>query len=286
MVRANDNNHYEVAVGRSGGESFLLVRNRVGSQEGIVASRPFKGGKVYLELSGQETQYQFAWSSDGKTWETLAASDAADMSKERAGGFTGAVLGLYATSNGKESKTWAHFDWFEMTPDVAPKPMDLTARPTPTPVPAREVWRVRCGGVAMKDSEGNAWDADECYFTGETAFTGRPIAAKKDGELYQSERWGADYSYVFPVTAQKYRVRMLFAETYLKNPGERQFDCFINNKLVLKDFDILKETGGLDRGIERTFEDVVPDSLGNIRVRFLARVQNAKVCALEVLPEP
>jgi hypothetical protein len=57
----------------------------------------------------------------------------------------------------------------------------------------------------------------------------------------------------------------------------------INNKLVLKDFDILKVAGGPDRGIEKVFDDVVPDAQGFIRVRFLARVQNAKVCAIEVL---
>jgi alpha-N-arabinofuranosidase len=283
MVRANDNNHYEVAVGRWGGETMILVRNRVGGQESLVATRPFKGGKVFLELSGQVSQYQFAWSTDGKTWETLAASDATDLSKERAGGFTGAVLGLYATANRKVSTNWAHFDRFEMTPGVAPKPIVLAARPTPTPVPPREAWRVRCGGESVKDSGGNTWEADEAYFGGETAFTGRPIVAKKDEALFQGERWGSDYSYIFPVTGKKYQVRLLFAETYLKNPGERQFDCFINNKLVLKDFDILKEAGGFDRGIERTFEDVVPDAQGVIRVRFLARVQNAKVCAIEVL---
>jgi hypothetical protein len=246
---------------------MILVRNRVGGQEGLVATRPFKGGKVFLELSGQENQYQFAWSSDGKTWETLAASDATDLSKERTGGFTGAVIGLYATANGKISKNWAHYDWFELTPGVAPKPMGLTARPTPTPVPAREAWRVRCGGETMKDSEGNIWEADEAYLGGETAFTERPIVAKNNGALYQGERWGGDYSYIFPVTGKKYQVRLLFAETYLKNPGERQFDCFINNKLVLKDFDILKEAGGMDRGIERAFEGIGPDAQGVIRVR-------------------
>jgi len=283
MVRANDNNHYEVAVGRWGGSTWVLVRNRVGGVEGIVARKPFKGGRIYLELSGRETQYQFAWSVDGKTWETLAASEAADLSKERAGGFTGAAVGMYATANGRASDTWADFDWFEMTKGVAPKPLGLTPRPTPTPIPSREVWRIRCGGESWKDSTGDEWIGDTCAVGGETALTDRPIAGKGDTTLFQTERWGGDFSYLLPVPQGKYRVTLHFAETFVKNPGERLFDCMINNKLVLKDFDILKVAGGPDRGIEKSFDGITPDSQGFIRVRFLARVQNAKVCAIEVL---
>jgi hypothetical protein len=77
---------------------------------------------------------------------------------------------------------------------------------------------------------------------------------------------------------------MRFAECYVKNPGERIFDVFINNRTVLKDFDILKEAHVVDRGIEKTFKHIRPDEQGFIRIRFLARVQNAKVCTLEVLP--
>jgi len=282
MVRSNDDNHYEVAVGHWDGSTGVLVRNRVKSRECVVARRPFEGGKVFLRVAALREQYQFACSKDGKTWETLAASEAVDLSKERAGGFTGTAIGLYATANGKVSDRWAHFDWFETRRGEAPKPIRVTARPTPTPIPSRQAWRVRCGGEPMKDASGADWSGDLCYEGGETAFTDRPIQAKKDAELYQSERWGADYGYEFPVPPGRYRVRMLFAETYLKKPGERVFDILINGKKALKDFDILKEAGGFDRGVERVFDGVKPDRRGQIVLRLKSSVQNAKVCAIEI----
>jgi xylan 1,4-beta-xylosidase len=282
IVRANDDNHYRVGVGRHGGAVELFVSNRVKGYGCIVARRPFDGGKVWLELSGQEDQYQFAWSLDGKKWETLAASDASDLSKDKAGGFTGAALGMFATANGKASKTWADFDRFEMKPGVAPAPIALAARPTPTPLPSREAWRIRAGGDPMTDSTGNEWSADLCHIGGETA-GGDTIEADRDPALYQTQRWGSDFSYVLPVLPGQYRVRLFFAETYVKKPGERIFDVLINGKKVLKDFEILKEADGFKRGIEKTFKDIIPDVQGNIRISFVAKVQNAKVCALEVV---
>ena len=35
------------------------------------------------------------------------------LSKEIAGGFTGTVIGLYATSNGGKTENFSDFDWFE-----------------------------------------------------------------------------------------------------------------------------------------------------------------------------
>jgi alpha-N-arabinofuranosidase len=39
-----------------------------------------------------------------------------DLSSEKAGGFTGVFLGLYATGNGQKSARPADFDWFEYRP--------------------------------------------------------------------------------------------------------------------------------------------------------------------------
>ncbi len=283
IVRSNDDNHYEIAVSRQDGESEIIVRNRVKAYSAIVIRKPFAGGKVYLEISGQESQYQFAWSSDGKTWETLAASDSADLTKERAGGFTGTVIGLYATANGKESQNWADYEWFEMKPGEAPAPLVLSPRPTPTPMPAQEVWRIRAGGTDFTDSSGNHWAKDQGFFDGTTVEAEPQVTADKDSQLYQTERWGSDFSYVLPVQPGEYQVRLLFAEAYVKKPGERIFDVQINGNIVLKDFDILKEAGTMNHGIEKTFDHIRPEGLGNIRIVFKTKVQNAKVCAVEIL---
>ena len=129
-VRANDDNHYEIGVGRFGGKSQLFVRNWIKSREYWIAQKPLDSGKVYLEISGTEDRYQFAWSLDGNAWTTLAASPSDDLSREKAGGFTGTAVGLYASANGRESKAHADFAWFEMIPGTAPEPAP-SSRPAP-----------------------------------------------------------------------------------------------------------------------------------------------------------
>jgi len=60
------------------------------------ASQPIK-----LKVSGNGRYYSFACQTgSGEPWRTIAqGADAANLSTARAGGFTGAMLGLYATSN-------------------------------------------------------------------------------------------------------------------------------------------------------------------------------------------
>jgi hypothetical protein len=258
----------------------------VKGQSYIVAQAPFDGGKVQLEISGAEDRYQFAWSADGKAWKTLAASPSVDLSREKAGGFTGTAIGLYASANGEESKSFADFAWYEVLPDVVPDPVEFAARPTPTPQPPSDTWRIRAGGDDFTDHAGMVWSREKGVMAGDTAWTGRPIQAKEDPLLYTVEHWGSDFGYSFPVLPGKYRVRLKFAETYVKGPGERLFDILINGKKVLANFDIFKEAGGMDKAVDKTFENIEPGSDGQIQVRFVASMQNAKVCAIEVVRQP
>jgi len=283
-VRSNDDNHYEVGVEQADGKAQVFVRNTIKGKAYTLATRPLDKGSVDLRLSGDEDQYQFAWSEDGKIWQTLGASPSADLSKEEAGGFTGTAIGLYASSNGKPSQAYADFKWFEMEDGLAPEPAALLPRPTPTPMTPSDTWRIRCGGAAWTDQEGNKWGEDVGFTSGDTVLTGRPIAAAHDPELYTSERWGSEFSYRLPVPAGKYKVVLRFAETYVKKQGERVFDVLLNGNTVLDHFDILKEAGAMDKGIDRSFS-IPMDSPGILEIRFKSWVQNAKVCAIEVVKQ-
>ena len=53
-----------------------------------------------------------------------------------------------------------------------------------------------------------------------------------------------------------YTVRLGFAELENDKPGERVFDVKLNGKLVLKDFDLVKEAGGRHRAIVREFKGI------------------------------
>jgi alpha-galactosidase len=146
-----------------------------------------------------------------------------------------------------------------------------------------DIWRIRAGAGDFKDHSGLIWSEDKAFEGGDVVGTGLSIAAQKDPELYENERWGPDFSYVFPVPLGKYQVRLKFAETYLTLPGQRVFDVVINGRKVLDHFDILKEAKGFAKGIDESFEDIQPDGGGHIRVQFVSEVQNAKVCAIEVI---
>jgi len=281
-VRANEGNHYEIGLRKFGGTTQLFVRNRIQNREYLMAQEPVTLDKVQLEISGTEEKYQFAFSADGKTWTPLAVSPSDDLSREKAGGFTGAVLGLYATANGKDSKATADFAWFELSPAAAPKIGPITRRPAPTPLVPSDHWRIIASREDYKDKAGLDWSWDVGYSGGETNRSWNGISGTGDPELFQHERTGKDFSYSLPVLPGKYQVRLKFAETAVKNKGERVFDVLINGQKALTGFDILQEAGGPNMALEKTFRDVAPDAQGQITFRFVASAGAAKVCAIEI----
>jgi len=72
---------------------------------------PLESVVVYLKAHGNKDVYSFLYSTDGIKYEPLGEMDAAFLSSETAGGFTGVYLALYA--QGKQSGGYADFDWFE-----------------------------------------------------------------------------------------------------------------------------------------------------------------------------
>lgn len=106
--------------------------------------------------------------------------------------------------------------------------------------------------------------------------------------IYRSERYGANFAYVYDVPKEgRYLVRLHFAEVFDNRAGMRVEDIQINDKTVLKGFDIFKEAGGLDKAVVREFKDITPNQDGKIVIRIMAAKnspdQNAKICGLEIL---
>jgi len=284
-VRANEDNHYEVGLGRFNGETQLFVRNRIKNREYWIAQEPVGPSKVQLEISGTEDRYQFAWSRDGKSWKTLAACPSADLSREVAGGFTGTVIGLYATANGKDSQSYAGFGWFENRDGIVPKPVPLSPCPTPLPLAPTDHWRIRPSWEDFKDKDGHYWSSDLGYSGGEVTRCWNAIAGTQSPDLYQFERNGKDFNYSLPVLPGQYEVHLRFAETSLKKEGERVFDVLINGKKALSHFDILHVAGAPDKAVDKSFRDVHPDADGLIHLRFIASARDAKICAIEIARE-
>jgi alpha-N-arabinofuranosidase len=97
----NDEYWYLLAVGRDHGTPVVRVRRRAGEGETadgvILAQAPGGAGSVLLRIEADGPRYDFAWSRDGRHWRTLLKlADGNVLSTKKAGGFVGAVFGLYA----------------------------------------------------------------------------------------------------------------------------------------------------------------------------------------------
>lgn len=107
--------NYQFLVGLKNDKTTLsLVKTYNEEQEVIVeASLDSLYSDLYLRISEEGQDLKFSYSTDDITYRTLADHvDARILSTDVAGGFVGTTIGLYATSNSKESNTYADFDYF------------------------------------------------------------------------------------------------------------------------------------------------------------------------------
>jgi predicted alpha-1,2-mannosidase len=109
-------------------------------------------------------------------------------------------------------------------------------------------------------------------------------------QVYQTERYGRDFSYLYTVPkAARYRVRLHFAEIFDDAAGRRLENILINGQPVLKDFDIFAAGGGLNKAVVKEFVGIAPDERGNIVIRITTSPdspdKNAKISGLEILKD-
>ena len=80
----------------------------------MLTERPIDGGRVYLKVEACGQDYSFSVALKSEVWESVAeGADARILSTPVAGGFVGAYVGMYASSNGQPSENVADLDWFE-----------------------------------------------------------------------------------------------------------------------------------------------------------------------------
>lgn len=110
----NNTHHYDFILKKSGKEFIVQLRVRLGSQSYIAAEEKVSGNQIQMKITGTPSQYSFYISDPKSSKEKeLGRLDTRYLSTEVAGGFTGVMIGLYTSSNGKSSKAKAYFDWFD-----------------------------------------------------------------------------------------------------------------------------------------------------------------------------
>lgn len=150
--------------------------------------------------------------------------------------------------------------------------------------------RIAMRNQPYTDRKGNVWMSDRYYRGGQTVLRA-PFTGGEDAELYRGERFG-NLSYVIPVTPGSYTVTMKFSEAWFGpgkpeggGKGSRTFDILSNTRLLAHNFDIFAESGGPERGVERTFHNLQPNAQGKL-VLSLVPVENyASINAIEIIDE-
>ncbi len=82
-----------------------LLREDMGEDSGQLR------GKIRLRIESDGKQYRFCYCTEDGLWKQVAAHDCPLVSTEVVGGFTGAVLGMYAEGNG--SAAFNYFEYYE-----------------------------------------------------------------------------------------------------------------------------------------------------------------------------
>lgn len=114
-VLQNNTHHYGLLLVKTNASYEVQLRVKIGSMNYVAARQTVDGDEVLLRVKGTPYQYTFyfAQPSTPDKFVELGSMDTRYLSKEVAGGFTGVMIGLFASSNGLLTKAAAYFDWFD-----------------------------------------------------------------------------------------------------------------------------------------------------------------------------
>lgn len=94
------------------GKEWIMIIICENGVDKILAKKEVMTKKLELRIINLGQEADFYYREDTEYKRLLANVDMHLLSTEVAGGFTGCTIGMYATSNGKESTNYADFGWF------------------------------------------------------------------------------------------------------------------------------------------------------------------------------
>jgi alpha-N-arabinofuranosidase len=113
VLNQNTNFHIRLIVTRDTTLVIRLIRCAQGIEE-ILVQQAIDSQQIFLKIEAHEQDYSFYFSGKPHEWKLLAKNiDGRILSTPVAGGFVGAFIGMYASSDGQPSANHADFDWFE-----------------------------------------------------------------------------------------------------------------------------------------------------------------------------
>jgi len=117
LVFQNEKHYYFLGVTKQNNQPFIGLY-KGGETDTLITGVTLlpKATNCYLKIEARQDTYVFYFSMDGKRWQLLADHiDAKYLSTKTAGGFTGCLYAIYATSSGVPSQNTAVFKQFACT---------------------------------------------------------------------------------------------------------------------------------------------------------------------------
>ena len=109
----NNNFHFLFVVTKEVDPIVRLIKRANGREE-VLAEQSVSTQGIYLKVEAHEQAYSFYFSNKLDEWHAIAENVYGRiLSTPIAGGFVGAFIAMYASSNGQPSTNHADFDWFE-----------------------------------------------------------------------------------------------------------------------------------------------------------------------------
>lgn len=109
----NPDFHFLFVVTQTNATVVRLIQ-RARGEERVLAEQAVSAGRLYFKVEAHEQDYSFYVATAPEAWQLVAGKvDGRILSTPVAGGFVGAYIAMYASSNGQASTTMADFDWFE-----------------------------------------------------------------------------------------------------------------------------------------------------------------------------
>lgn len=114
VLYQNNKFNFRFTYTQSYGKNIVRLVKCSGGQEEVLAEKEASAGRLYLKVEAEGQDYSFYFGETADEYIVLAEKvDGRILSTDVAGGFIGAYIGLYASSNGEISSNHACFDWFE-----------------------------------------------------------------------------------------------------------------------------------------------------------------------------
>jgi hypothetical protein len=150
--------------------------------------------------------------------------------------------------------------------------------------------RIVVGHSPYTDSDGSVWMPERYFFGGRLSSFGGGLSTVPNGRLYEWHRFG-HFHYVVPVaTGGKYTLRLHFREHWfgvqnggIGGVGSRVFDVSCNGSMLLRRFDISRESGS--EPLVKSFQHIEPTPQGKIEIYFTPAVNYPSISAIEIIPE-